>query len=66
MAKIRDEIEKEVAKTEAEIMDSLQRFHDLTGMVPGCVSFEVINIDINGQSERKSLMVTNVNLTSYT
>ncbi len=62
---IRYIIEDEIGKTEREIKDSLQRYHDATGMIPTAIYFESIDVKTCAADEpRKSILVSNVTLIS--
>ena len=67
MKNIRDMLEDATAKAENEIKESLQKFHDDTGMIPSCVSFEVVDIKTCSSDEPRKVMLVNfVNVTAHT
>jgi len=64
---IRDLLEDETIAAEEAIKDILQKFHNVTGMIPNGVSFEVIDTKSFGPAEpRKVIWVSSVNLTAST
>lgn len=63
---IRDVLEEEIAITENEIRNSLQKFHDKTGMIPKSVRFELIDVAAMDDKRRKVYHVSRVDLTSST
>jgi len=67
MKSIRDILEEETKKTEKEIKESLQKFHDITGMIPANVSFNIIDIKTCQPDEpRKVILVSSVYLKANT
>jgi len=64
---ILDMLEDATTKAENEIRETLQKFHNETGMIPGCVSFEVIDVKTCSPDEpRKVILVSSVNVTAHT
>lgn len=64
---IRDILEDEVRKTENEIKESLQRYHDVTGMIPSLVTFIIIDVKtVDPNEPRKVILISSVSLASNT
>ncbi|NOR27659.1 MAG: hypothetical protein GQ540_03910 [Lutibacter sp.] len=59
MKTIRDELEDAIKLTENEIKESLQRFHNDTGMIPRSISFKLIDIKSCDMNEPGKVIIVN-------